>query len=80
MKACQEAGIQVKMITGDHAITAAAIARELGLENPSRVLTGVELDQLDDDVLRARVKSTAVFARTVQRTSCGWSKRFRPKA
>ncbi|MEL6964002.1 MAG: cation-transporting P-type ATPase [Pseudomonadota bacterium] len=64
IEACREAGIQVKMITGDHAVTAAAIARELGLENPSSVLTGVELDQLNDDELRACVKSSAVFART----------------
>ena len=64
VKACREAGIQVKMITGDHAITAAAIARELGLENPSNVLTGVELDDLDDEALRRRVKDTSVFART----------------
>ncbi len=64
VKACRDAGVQVKMITGDHAITAAAIAHELGLENPSSVLTGVELDQLDDDALRSRVKDTAIFART----------------
>ncbi|MEM8948682.1 MAG: HAD-IC family P-type ATPase [Pseudomonadota bacterium] len=64
VKACREAGIQVKMITGDHGTTAAAIARELGLENPSSVLTGVELDQLDDEALRSRVKDTSVFART----------------
>jgi magnesium-transporting ATPase (P-type) len=52
------------MITGDHAITAAAIGRELGLENPSTVLLGVELDELDDKTLRSRVKDTSVFART----------------
>ncbi len=64
VKACRDAGVQVKMITGDHAITAAAIARELGLENPSHALTGVELDLLDDDTLRSRVRDTSVFART----------------
>ena len=52
VKACRDAGVHVKMITGDHAITAGAIAKELGLENPDNVLTGVELDRLDDDALR----------------------------
>ena len=64
IKACRDAGVHVKMITGDHAITAAAIAHELGLENPSNVLTGLEIDQLDDDALRDHVQDTAVFART----------------
>jgi magnesium-transporting ATPase (P-type) len=64
VQTCRKAGIQVKMITGDHAITAAAIGRELGLENPSTVLLGVELDELDDKTLRSRVKDTSVFART----------------
>ena len=64
VKTCRDAGVQVKMITGDHAITAAAIAQALGLENPSNVLTGVEIDQLDDDALRSRARDTSVFART----------------
>jgi magnesium-transporting ATPase (P-type) len=64
VKACRDAGVHVKMITGDHAITAAAIARELGLENPANVLTGLEIDRLDDDALREHVQDTAVFART----------------
>ncbi len=61
---CQAAGIRVKMITGDHAGTAVAIARQLGLENPDAVLTGQELDSLDNETLRERVQRTAVFART----------------
>ena len=61
---CQAAGIRVKMITGDHAGTAGAIARQLGLENPDAILTGQDLDSLDDAALRARVQETAVFART----------------
>jgi len=61
---CQAAGIGVKMITGDHAGTAAAIARQLGLEHPDAILTGLEIDTLDDDTLRERVRDTAVFART----------------
>jgi len=61
---CQAAGIQVKMITGDHGGTAMAVARQLGLENPETVLTGHDLDALDDETLRVRVQDTAVFART----------------
>ena len=61
---CQTAGIRVKMITGDHAGTAVAIARQLGLDNPDTILTGQEIDSLDDDALRRRVQDTAVFART----------------
>lgn len=61
---CQSAGIHVKMITGDHAGTAVAIARQLGLENPGNILTGHDIDLLDDDLLRGRVQSTSVFART----------------
>ena len=58
---CKLAGIQVKMITGDHAITAAAIAKELGLEGA--VLTGAELDSLDVAKLSRYIEETAVFAR-----------------
>lgn len=61
IKLCQQAGIQVKMITGDHALTAAAIARELGLHGA--VLTGAELDQIDTTELSRRIEDTAVFAR-----------------
>ncbi len=61
---CRSAGIQVKMITGDHAATAAAIARMLALENPGSVLTGSDLEALDDDELRRRAIETSVFART----------------
>ncbi len=62
---CRAAGIDVKMITGDHASTAAAIARELGLEKSSaEALTGRAIDAMDDDALRAALPMTAVFART----------------
>ncbi|MFN3273632.1 MAG: HAD-IC family P-type ATPase [Paracoccus sp. (in: a-proteobacteria)] len=58
------AGIVVKMITGDHAGTAAAIGRQIGLVNPGAVLTGADLDRLDDDALTAAVTDTNIFART----------------
>ncbi|WP_413925937.1 cation-translocating P-type ATPase [Candidatus Accumulibacter phosphatis] len=58
---CHQAGVQVRMITGDHKATAAAIARELGLAGD--VLSGAELDSLDDAALAARINAIAVFAR-----------------
>jgi Ca2+-transporting ATPase len=58
---CREAGIQVKMITGDHKVTAAAIARELGLHG--EVTTGADLDLMTDAELRRALPHIAVFAR-----------------
>lgn len=60
---CRSAGIQVKMITGDHAGTAAAIARQIGLDHPDRVLTGHDIDKLDDAQLALEVVGISVFAR-----------------
>ncbi|MDP3525701.1 MAG: HAD-IC family P-type ATPase, partial [Hoeflea sp.] len=62
--ACVVAGIRVKMITGDHAGTAAAIGRMIGLQNPDKVLTGTAIDQMDDAHLAAAVLDTDIFART----------------
>lgn len=61
---CHGAGIRVKMITGDHAGTAAAIARQIELRNPDKVLTGADLEKLSDSELAAVVVDTDVFART----------------
>ncbi|MBS7534382.1 HAD-IC family P-type ATPase [Ancylobacter sonchi] len=61
---CRTAGIGVKMITGDHAATAATIARQLGIaENPLTV-TGAEVDAADDEELVDIARRTSVFART----------------
>ena len=61
---CQNAGITVKMITGDHAGTAAAIGSDIGLAHTSGVLTGVQIDQMDDAALSVAVLQTDIFART----------------
>ncbi len=65
VKACRTAGITVKMITGDHAITAAAIARQIGLTADADpvALTGRELEALSDKELIERAQETSVFAR-----------------
>ena len=61
---CFSAGIGVKMITGDHAKTAHAIGNIIGLKNPDKVLTGSDLDNMDDATLAVKVLETNVFART----------------
>ena len=61
---CHAAGIEVKMITGDHAITASAIAGQLGLHHSDKVITGAELDAIDDQQLISLVREVNVFART----------------
>ncbi len=61
---CRAAGISVKMITGDHARTAAAIGRQVGLEHCDAVLTGAELDGMDGAALRQVVRDCDIFART----------------
>lgn len=64
--ACQKAGIQVKMITGDHAVTASAIACQMGLkgcEKKDVVVTGKRLSMLSDQELVELIERTVVFAR-----------------
>jgi potassium/sodium efflux P-type ATPase len=61
---CHSAGIRVKMITGDHGKTAAAIGKQIGLRNHETVLTGTELDGMDDAVLKEAVSDCDIFART----------------
>ena len=61
---CQEAGVMVKMITGDHAGTAAAIGQQIGLQNPGAFLTGAEIERMDDAALAVAALNTNIFART----------------
>jgi Ca2+-transporting ATPase len=60
---CTQAGIRVIMITGDHPGTAAAIAAQAGFATPIEVLTGAQVDGLDDEALGQRLRTTSVFAR-----------------
>ena len=60
---CQEAGIVVKMITGDHKDTAQAIGRQIGLKHDS-VLEGADIDRLSKEAFAQAVKKTDIFART----------------
>jgi cation-transporting ATPase I len=59
----RRAGVDVVMITGDHPSTAEAIAAELGLLNGGRVMTGNEIEALDDDTLLDALREATVFAR-----------------
>jgi magnesium-transporting ATPase (P-type) len=61
---CHAAGIRVKMITGDHGATARAIGARIGLKNTDRVLTGADIDGMDDGALAAASEETDIFART----------------
>ncbi|HSL74681.1 MAG TPA: cation-translocating P-type ATPase [Ilumatobacteraceae bacterium] len=60
---CRRAGIRPVMITGDHPLTAVAIATDLGISDTDQVLVGAQLDHLDDDEFAAAVAEVSVFAR-----------------
>jgi Ca2+-transporting ATPase len=60
---CRRAGIRPVMITGDHPLTAVAIANDLGISDSDRALVGAELDHLDDEQFAAAVRDVSVFAR-----------------
>lgn len=63
IKECEHAGIMIKMITGDHALTASAIGRILGIQNSDKILTGRELEQYTDSALAEMVDSINIYAR-----------------
>lgn len=60
---CEEAGIRPVMITGDHPLTAQAVARELGLLKNGRVVTGAQLDSISDEDFKREVETIDVYAR-----------------
>ncbi len=62
---CNKAGIRVVMITGDNGITAAAIARQIGMQGCDNIITGDMLNELSDEQLRQKVKTVSIFSRVV---------------
>ncbi|MEI6436345.1 MAG: cation-translocating P-type ATPase [Bacteroidota bacterium] len=62
---CYRAGIRVIMITGDYPVTAMNIAKEIGLNNSDKAITGAELKTMSEDELCARIRNVNVFARVV---------------
>jgi Ca2+-transporting ATPase len=65
VRECSTAGIRIIMITGDYPLTAQNIARQIGLADSSRFITGPELDAMDEDELQKRIHTVNVFARVV---------------
>lgn len=65
VKACYHAGIRILMITGDYPLTAAAVAKKVGIRHASNMITGDELEQMTDEELCERVKSCNVYARVL---------------
>jgi magnesium-transporting ATPase (P-type) len=61
---CQSAGIRVKMITGDHAVTALTIGTQMGIGDGDKVLNGHEIEAMSDEQLRVAVEETDIFSRS----------------
>ncbi len=76
--ACREAGVRPVMVTGDHPLTARAIAAQIGLDR-GKVLTGPDLDGLSNDQLRAAVDEVSVYARTTPEHKLRIVRAFREK-
>ncbi|MFA6239096.1 MAG: cation-translocating P-type ATPase [Bacteriovorax sp.] len=62
---CHSAGIRVMMLTGDHPVTATSIAQKIGLLNPTRVVTGSEIEKLSDQELSELIRTINVFSRVM---------------
>lgn len=65
IKNCTKAGIRVVMITGDNGITASSIAKQIGMPNSDKIITGDELNDMSDEVLREKIKDVSIFSRVV---------------
>ena len=65
IRKCNEAGVRVVMVTGDNGLTASSIAKQVGMPNNDKIITGYELDQMSDEVLRDWVSNVSIFSRVI---------------
>lgn len=65
IRRCTKAGVRVVMITGDNGITASSIARQIGMPNCEKIITGDELNGMSDEELREKVRDVNIFSRVV---------------
>ena len=65
IKNCTKAGVRVVMITGDNGITASSIAKQVGMPNSDKIITGDQINRMTDDELREHVKDANIFSRVV---------------